>query len=63
MTKAEEANMWERLVSLEEKVDELMRITAISRRAVPRIEETPPGRPLEPPRDRYGADVGRPEND
>jgi hypothetical protein len=54
VTKAEEKNMWERLVALEEAVAKLMEKGT-----------TLPANPIEPhavepPRDRYGAEVGRP---
>ena len=52
MTAAEEANLWARIVALEEKVADLIES---------REGEVEQPAPLpEPPRDRYGDAVGRP---
>jgi hypothetical protein len=64
VTKAEEQNMWKRLVALEEAVTKLRDaprklLTNPSSSSAPREGEIISGTG-EPPRDRYGAEVGRP---
>ena len=57
MTKAEEQNMWSRLVALEKQVAKLAKPLPATRAS----REGELGTAIdEPPRDRYGAAVGRP---
>jgi hypothetical protein len=58
MTKEEEQNMWSRLVKLEEQISQI--IDALLKLAAREPEEGVGGLD-EPPRDRYGDSVGRPE--
>jgi hypothetical protein len=56
VTKAEEQNMWARLVALEKVVAKLLQKRDVAG-PLPTVEP----HAVEPPRDRYGADVGRPD--
>lgn len=59
MTKAEEKNMWARLVALEEIVAKLEK-SVIPGNELPGQNEPITPHVSEPPRDLYGAAVGRP---
>ena len=58
MTKAEEQNLWKRLVALEEKVAGLLFQKTLPTRLP---KEGGIGGIGDPPRDRYGVSVGRPD--
>ena len=59
MTKGEEQNMWARLVTLEKQVVQLSKL--LPKTHSPKEGETGSSSIGEPPRDRYGAAVGRPD--
>jgi hypothetical protein len=61
VTKAEEQNMWGRLVVLEKIVAKLVEKSAKPREELPPVEPVADPHVVEPPRDLYGAAVGRPD--